>query len=134
MPTVTGISRINLNAELTDRQYEICEQGILGHTCDEVSIIFERSPFTIINTFRSAFRKTGARNIQELSVWYYCKKFGAAIDFSNPMRRIIAMFFLLIFLPYEFSTHTDMMRSGRARTRTVNVRGGKRNDYPVIEF
>jgi DNA-binding CsgD family transcriptional regulator len=116
---LTSKSRLKFDANLSDREFEICEQVILGHTQLEVAEIFIRSPHTIYQTVRNAFRRTGARNISELSVWYWCRKFNVTMIISERKRRIITTALLILFALHDFMPiRTDIKEIRRIEIRT----------------
>lgn len=122
------------DARLTEREEEISRQVAYGLTQTEAAEVFNRSSYTVSNTLRNVFRKVGARNIAELTVWYWCRKVGRAIDFSQPKRRIIPMLFLMLFLFYEFQpVKGDIVRRTSRQSRTETKCRGRRvdsdNDY-----
>jgi DNA-binding CsgD family transcriptional regulator len=120
---------LNLQVRLSDREWEIMEQLILGHTKKEVANIFCRSTHTITSTARNVFEKTGARNITELSTWYWCKRMNVAIDFSHPRRKIIPAIMLVIYLMFELSPiGHEALRSTRVRLKETEYRMVRRND------
>lgn len=125
--TLSRTSKLHLNfdARLSERESEICEQVILGHTQMEASELFHLSPFTISQTIRNSFRKTGARNISELGVWHWCKKFNVTMVISDRMRKIIPVVLLALFLTCEFTPTTEL-KSRR------NRRGRGEYDYEFI--
>jgi DNA-binding CsgD family transcriptional regulator len=118
---------LNMDAELSDRENEICEQVILGNTQLETSEIFFRSPFTISQTIRNAFTKTGARNIMELGVWYWCKKFNVTMIVSERKRKIIAISLLLFFAIHDLVPFSFDMREVK-RIEVREVRRWKEDD------
>src|SRR5512133_2273113 len=88
--------RLNWDAQLSDLEYRVSEQAVYGYTQDEVATIFHRSRFTITNTLRRVFRKTGARNIAELGVWVWCREFKVTMIISEGKRKVIAGLMILL--------------------------------------
>lgn len=64
--------RLNLDIELPLRTREVSEQVALGYPKKAVAEIFAISFYT--NFVRNACKKTGARNIVELSLWFRLKE------------------------------------------------------------
>ena len=126
------ISHLNFEANLSDRENEICEQVILGNTQIETSEIFCRSFFTISQTIRNAFIKTGARNISELGVWYWCKKFNVTMVISERKRRIITITLAILFSIHDLAPiiKSDFKEASRLELRiSRNKREDNPNDY-----
>lgn len=106
---------MNTNATLTRRESQITELIAWGATYKDVSNLLSISPRTVENTVRSAKEKTGVTKVNELSAWYFCTHFNISFNLSPLQRSIIALVFLMLWLPYEFTTHPDVLTTVRSR-------------------
>ena len=127
------------NATLTPREAEVAELLAWGAAKKEVADKLNISTRTVENTARNIYGKIGIQKATELCVWWFCTRCGVSFDLSPIKRSIIAVFLLVIFLPYEFTQQDkDIFRVGRSRTRTETraARGRRRSedDGPTIEF
>jgi DNA-binding CsgD family transcriptional regulator len=125
---------IGLN-DLSRCERDYTEQLVAGLTKKEMAPIFYRSVRTIENTIRNVYKKTGCRNVAELSSWYWCKLVNATVDTTQPKRKIILTYmFLLLFGGHEFLSKVDVMRTSRA-SRGIEIRlsrtGVKKNEYLI---
>ena len=126
------------NATLTPREAEVAELLAWGAAKKEVADKLNMSTRTVENTARNIYGKIGIQKATELCVWWFCTRCGVSFDLSPIKRSIIAVFLLVIFLPYEFTQQDkDIFRVGRSRTRTEARAAGRRrseDDGPTIEF
>lgn len=126
---------MNQSATLTKRETEITELLAWGSTYKDVANRLFISTRTVETTARNVKSKVGVTKVNELSAWWFCTHFNIPLTLSPLKRGIISVFFLLVFLPFEFSTHSEVLRNGRARTEESRTREVKsEEDYLTIDF
>ena len=119
------------NATLTQRETEVAELLAWGAAKKEVADRLKISPRTVENTARKIYGKIVIQKATELCVWWFCTRYGVSFDLSPIKRNIIAVFLLLVILPYEFIRQdNDIYRLNRTRVRTEirESRGRKKQD------
>jgi DNA-binding CsgD family transcriptional regulator len=127
---------MNPTAVLSKRENEITELLAWGLTYKEVANRLFLSVRTVETTAKNSKKKAEVTTINGLSAWFFCTHFNISLELSPLKRSLVAMTFLLIWLPFEFSTHADALRSTRGRrvrTEEVRTRSGRRNEL-TIEF
>jgi len=124
---------MNLNAQLSKRETEISRWIISGYAKKEIALCLFISPRTVENTARNIYKKVDVNKATELCVWYFAKHYNVPLAVSPLKRAIVAVFFLAIFLPFEFCTHAETLRSTRARSAEERESRVKENE-PLIEF
>jgi DNA-binding CsgD family transcriptional regulator len=124
---------MNLEAILTHRESQICTGIVLGRCKKEIADELSISPRTVETEVRNVLIKINAKKSTEIVTFWFVTHF--SIPFELLPKSIIAIVFLLIWLPYEFSIHPDALRSTRTRTKTerVRTRTGKRYNY-ILEL
>lgn len=127
---------MNATATLTHRENEIAELLAWGATYKDIANRLYISTRTVETTARNVKNKVGVTKVNELSAWWFCTHFNISITLSPLKRNIIAMFFLIVFLPFEFSTHSNALRTRRTRTEESRTREERRNeeDNLTIKF
>lgn len=128
---------MNQTATLTRRETEIAELIAWGATKKEIANHLFRSPRTIENTARSIYEKTGVTKANELSAWWFCTHFNISFNLSPLKRSVVSIFFLLLFIPFEFTTHQEALRSVRGRIaecREKEVKGIEDPNTFTLEF
>jgi len=126
------------DAELTDRELEIGKQVAFGYTQREAATIFFRSPLTIANTLRNAFRKVGARNIAEFSAWLWCKEFNVTLIISEGRRKIMTVAMIALFLVFDLIPGHEVIRTRALRSKTARTEarcsGGRRTESIDFDY
>lgn len=123
---------MNTNAILSKREDQMITGLVLGHCKKEIASELYVSPRTVEATIRNAMAKVDVKKSTDLVVFWFVKHFSIPIE-ALP-KSITAFIFLMIWLPYEFTTHGDALRTNRARrTRTeqVRTRSGRRNELTL---
>ena len=92
---------MNLAVVLTKRESEVAEQLALGSIKKEVADSLCISVNTVGAIARSVYRKIGISSVNQLSAWFFCRKFHTTIIISEGKRKVIAMMFLLFFVLHE---------------------------------
>ena len=108
--------------ELTKREIEITELIAWGASTKDVANRLFLSVRTVENHIRNIHEKLGLQKSNELSAWWFCKKFGIDPDLS-PLKHILVVFFIGLVIMAEL-TDTQMYRF-RSKART-EVRTGRR--------
>lgn len=126
---------MNANAALTRRQAEVAEFIGWGATKKEVANHLHISVRTVENTVRNIYEKIGVTKVNELSAWYFCKKFNISFELSPLKRMLCALSLLLIFLTYDFSPKSEFLLILRGRSKnieeTMMARPVKRDNYRI---
>lgn len=120
---------MNTTAELTNREIQVAEYLAWGVAKKEAAAAFKISTRTVEAITRNIYKKLGIQKATELCVWWFCTKCGISFDLSPIKRKIIAVFLLAIFLPYDFSQKETIVRPREGRqTETVRVVRSRRNE------
>lgn len=133
------MGRLNLLAQLTRRETEIAELLAWGAAKKEVADRLSISPRTVENTARNIYAKIGIQKATELCVYWFCAKCGVSPDKDPLKRAIIALFFLLLYLPPNLQpAHNDDQarpaRTVRVASRTARGRRIENNLFTDSEF
>ena len=123
---------MNSQAILSRREAEIAELVSWGGTVKDVSNRLYISPRTVETTIRTIYKKTGVTKVNELSAWFFCTHFNISFELSPLKRQLVAVLFLLLFVPSEFISNQIALRSMRRVEETRVARRGK-EDYITIE-
>ena len=125
---------MKVSAKLTQREAEIAELLAWGAAKKEVAEKLHISVRTVENTARNIYEKVGIQKATELCVWWFCTRCGVSFSLSPIKQQIIAVFMLVVLLPYEFFQSGDLYRvRGKERVERV-VKGRRRTEDPVITF
>ena len=114
---------MNIAAVLTQREGEIAELFAWGAAKKEVADRLFISQRTVENHARNIFEKTGCGKVNELSAWWFCKRFGISFDLSPLRQKMLAVVLLLLFLTQLQSSHEPVarMRTRYAITNTIRL-------------
>lgn len=127
---------MNTAAVLSRREAEIAPLLVYGKTKKEAANDLYRSVRTIENHARSIYEKTGCRNIAELCVWWFHKTYDTPLTYSTDKKKALALFLLMLFIPFEFShsQDTQMVRGRRVEFRGEKTRQQKDVTRLLIEI
>lgn len=110
----------SLSTSLTTQELRVAEAFAEGRTTKEVAEHLCKSTSTVTGQIQSIYEKKNLpHNINALSIWYLCKKYG--LELPELLRRAGATLLLLIF----FSTicgENEMRRTRRVRRTTTGQR------------
>lgn len=119
---------MNPNATLTKREAEIAELFAWGASKKEVAAKLYVSPRTVENHARSIYEKAEVHSVNQLSAWWFCKKFSIPFDLSP----VLSLLFLFLVIANELNTdNSDMVRPSRT---TKTARAGRRKNENTIEL
>ena len=110
--------RINIEAQLTEREHEVSTLLAGGKTKKEVAALLNISVRTVENHARSIYEKTGCRNAAGLTTWWFCFHFNISLDLSPLVQKAVVV---VAFVIYTFGTSTGMPEHHRVRTQQVRV-------------
>lgn len=116
---------MNTTAELSPRESQIAELLAWGSSKKEIATKLFISPRTVETTARNIYQKAGIGKVGELSAWWFCKSFNISFDLSPLKRSIVAVALLLLLIPKEILTSSDVFRGKRA-TKTAQSRTSKK--------
>lgn len=122
------------NVRLTKREAEITELLAWGASKKEVADILFISERTVENHARNIYEKSGCTKVNELSAWWFCRRFHIPVSLSPLFRKSVAVFLLSIYLLGSFNYLSDHRRV-RSSVRIVywSVRYIRRNnDYKIF--
>lgn len=126
---------MNLNAQLTKRETEIGRWIISGYAKKEIAGCLFISPRTVENTARNIYKKVDVNKATELCVWWFAKHYNVPLSISPLKRVIVGIFFLTIFLPFEFYSHPQITRAGRVKISECREKEARRSEEnPTIEI
>ena len=126
---------MNLTAILTRRENQIAELIAWGSSKKEIANHLYISTRTVENTARSIYEKAGVTKANELSAWWFCSHYNISLETSPLRKRIIAIIFLLVFLPYEYFSHFESTRYTRnTRARVEESRERESEEREEIDF
>lgn len=115
---------MNLAIDLTKRESEVAEQLALGSIKKEVADSLNISVTTVGSIARSVYHKIDVSSVNELSAWFFCRRFNATIIISDGKRKIVALMFLLLFALSEVSSLSVNARTVRSRA-TYSARAAR---------
>lgn len=121
---------MNADAKLTRREAQVAKLIAWGACKKTVADRLFISVHTVENHVRNIFEKTECRSVNEFSAWYFCKNYGISMELS-PLRNLMAIFLLLIYLSGDISNSFDQftrIRSNRNTTIVVRNRRMRRDD------
>jgi len=123
---------MNATAQLTKRELEIGKLIAWGADKKTVASRLFISIYTVENHVRNIYDKTGCRSANEFSAWYFCKNFGISMELS-PLKNVVAVLLLMIYLSGDISQSFDMFtraRTNRGAVQTERVRSRcRREDF-----
>jgi DNA-binding CsgD family transcriptional regulator len=128
---------MNLDTTLTKREDQIAIGVVLGLCKKEVADELNISTRTVEAIVRNAIKKIDGKKSVDLAIFWMVKHFSIPAD-ALP-KSITAFIFLIIWIPFEFTTHSDAIRvrGRRVRTEESRIRTGRKteetNDF-TIEF
>jgi DNA-binding NarL/FixJ family response regulator len=109
----------------TPREMQVIELLAWGFTNKEVARQLFISDLTVKTHRKHFMEKTGARNLADITRWYFGEIKGYDLGPAPVLRKILAVFFLLLALSIEYF-HIDAMRARTARVRTESVARARR--------
>jgi DNA-binding CsgD family transcriptional regulator len=124
------VGGMNADAKLTRREAQVAKLIAWGACKKTVAKRLFISIHTVENHVRNIFEKTECRSVNEFSAWYFCKNYGISMELS-PLRNLMAIFLLLIYLSGDISNSFDQftrIRSNRNTTIVVRNRRIRRDD------
>ena len=119
---------MNLNAQLTKRETEISRWIISGYAKKEIAGCLFISPRTVENTARNIYKKVNVGKATELCLWWFAKHYNIPLSVSPLKRAIVAGLFLFLFIPFEFSTHRETLRSSRVKISECRGRESRESE------
>ncbi len=125
---------MNLNATLSKREIELVPYLISEKSKKQIADEICRSVLTVENHARNIYRKVGVTKGTGLCIWWFVQRFKIPMD--QLPKSMTALFFLMLFLPYEFSSRQVVIRSSKCKeAEVIRVRNNRRNEGPAtIEF
>lgn len=119
---------MNPNAVLSKREDQMITGLVLGHCKKEIASQLFLSPRTVEATIRNAMSKVDVKKSTDLVVFWFVKHF--AIPIEALPKSITAFILLMIWIPFEFTTHSDAIRvrGRRVRTEEVRTRTGRKTE------
>ena len=106
---------MNFNVKLTRRQTEVAEFVGFGYSVKEAASFLGISYSTIKVTLKAIYSKIGIQKATELAKFVYVRRFGLDAALCEPTRKLIAMFFLCLYVSSLFLGE-DISIARRART------------------
>lgn len=119
---------MNLSATLTRRESEISEWIASGYCKKEIADHLFISVRTVENTARNIYKKTEVTKAVELCIWWFCKHHNIPLSMSPLKRNMVAVIFLLIFIPFEIFSNQGITRSQRVRLTECREKEARRNE------
>ena len=110
---------MNLEAKLSDREFQITERFAWGQIDKEVADSLKISHHTVANHSKKIYKKTGVSSRGQLCAWYFCKKY-------KIKQVLLSSLFLCLVSASEFDTNRDSMR---VRTKTSKSKKSKKETY-----
>lgn len=108
---------MNPSAQLTRRENEIGSLLAWGACKKMVADKLYISVHTVENHVSNIFEKTECKSVNEFSAWYFCTHFNISMELS-PLKNIIAIFLLTIYLSGDLSSSFDLFTRGRNAKHT----------------
>jgi DNA-binding CsgD family transcriptional regulator len=114
-----------MNQSPTPREMQVAELLAWGFTNKEVARQLYISELTVKTHRKHFMEKTGTRNLADITRWYFGETKGYYLGPAPVLRKILALFFLLLALSIEY-LHIDAMRVRTFRVRTESLARAKR--------
>lgn len=105
---------MNLQAKLTDRQFQILELMATGLQQKEVANLLDISVKTVDNHIQVIKQKIGINNDRELTVFYFCRRFSIPYALIAIKRHLSALLLVCIFSIQII--HGDSFQARRVRS------------------
>lgn len=117
---------MNIHAKLSKREEDVAEWIGFGYSIKETAWHLGIAFDTVKNVMKKIYSKVGIQKSTELSKFVFCRKFNIPLSECEPARRIISVFFLLLF-SYSILIDRGTMVPRRTRTTRTEVRRGRDN-------
>lgn len=125
---------MNSFATLTRRENEIAELIAWGASKKDIANHIFRSIRTVENIARSVYEKTGVTKSNELSARWFCEHYNIPLSLSPLKKSIIALLFLLIFIPFEITSGANTLRFRRTRITEIRRIDRCREEETLFEI
>lgn len=109
---------MRLDAKLGKRQWEVAEFVGFGYSIKETAGFLDMSIDTVKSTLKVIYAKIGIQKATELSKFVFCRRFDIPLSLCEPVRQIVAVCFLVIYISSLF-VHEDFY--GRRARRIVRI-------------
>lgn len=124
---------MNAEAKLTKREAQVGKLLAWGACKKTVADRLFISVHTVENHVRNIFVKTECRSVNEFSAWYFCTHFGISMELS-PLRNVIAIFLLTIYLSGDVTHNLDIFTKTRSTRTTAIIRKKVRNNREELDY
>ena len=105
---------MRLDVDLAKEQHDIAEHIGFGYSIKETADMTGKPIDTVKSTLKAIYKKLEIQKATELSKYIYCKKFNLPISMCEPARRIIAVYFLCLYIALSYNDD-DFCRYRRSR-------------------
>ncbi len=106
--------------KLSKRELEICEYLAWGYSDKEVADALYISFDTVRSHHQNIYRKTGCRNLSDLTRWFFEFKSSFSFGVRPKLRTAIAAFLLILSVGIELY-HLDCLRVRTVRAQRTQI-------------
>ena len=110
---------MRLDVDLAEEQTQVAEHIGFGYSIKETAYMTGKPIDTVKSTLKVIYKKLEIQKATELSKYLYCRKFNISLSMCEPARRIIAVFFLALYIAFAYGDDDYYCRMRRGR-RTNN--------------
>lgn len=88
-----------MEAELSKREKEVVKAIAYGASVEECAEELFIAKRTVTNHLQNIYDKTGARSLNAISAWYFCREFNISFRFSTTRKKLIITALVAIIVP-----------------------------------
>lgn len=109
---------MNLGVKLGKRQEEVAEFVGFGYSIKETANLLNMPINTVKSTLKVVYAKIGIQKATELSKFVFCRRFDIPLSLCEPVRQVIALFLLIIYIGSVYVNEEIYARRARRLSRT----------------
>lgn len=88
-----------MEAELSKREKEVVKAIAYGASVEECAEELFIAKRTVINHLQHIYDKTGARSLNSIAAWYFCKEYNISFRLSPNKKKLIVTCFIALLVP-----------------------------------
>jgi len=111
---------------LSKRENQIAELVAWGATKKEIATMLFIAEDTVENHVKNIYAILDIHSVGQLSSWWFCTRYHISIDLSPLKKRLIALCLLVVILPAEIASATNVARLSRTKTSLAPRPTGRR--------
>lgn len=112
--------------KLSKRELEVAELIAWGGRKSEIATMLFISEDTVENHVRNIYAALDVHSVGQLSSWWFCTHYQISLDLSPLKKKLIALCLLVIILPAEIASATNVVRMTRTKMSIAPRPAGRR--------